>query len=321
MIEKLNRILSIVLIVTVISVGTLWIIFREQPAPHTSSAGPLKSEKVSAGPSETPIIVDKSVTIDSQKLREIRESQEFKDFVATQPNSMKEFSEFFKSQGIEHHDDAFFSLFAKAFHDQFPGESAVALEPYMRERLATLARELLESGSSEAEFFEDVLVKFLIEEQNVPWMMTYFEGDFFAAARWVRDTLQNPTVPSIEPFNDGATDSLPQPVQQEHYDIIPEHLVAPQTEAESLPTSTPPAVEVKESGIEDNIKTLTTPEGREFPLSEEHLENALREQFSPARFNRAIQTLNQYGVEEGLRRLKDSDPGIAKQLERLIQEK
>ncbi len=329
MIEKLNRILSIVLIGTVIGVGVLWVIFREQPAPHTSFAEILKSEKVSEAPSETPIIVDKSVTTDSQKLRkmreqklrEVRESQEFKDFVATQPNSMSEFSRFFKSQGIELHHDAFLTLFTNVFHDQSPGESAAVLEPYMRERLAILARESLESGSSEEEFFEDVLVKFLIEEQNVPWMMTYFEGDFFAAARWARDTLQNPIVSSAEPLDSGVTDGLRQPVQQEHSDITPEHLIAPQTDAESSPTSIPPAVEVSESGVEGDIKAVVSSEARELPLSDEHLENVLREQFAPERLNRAMQTLNQYGTEEGLRRLKDSDPAVAKQLELLIQEK
>ena len=53
-------------------------------------------------------------------------------------------------------------------------------------------------------------------------------------------------------------------------------------------------------------------------LNEEDIKTAFRDQFSPQRFNRALQTLNQYGTEEGLRRLKDSDPEIARQLERLL---
>ena len=53
--------------------------------------------------------------------------------------------------------------------------------------------------------------------------------------------------------------------------------------------------------------------------SEENFEKVLRQRFSPERFNLALSTLNQYGPEEGLRRLKVSDPEIAKQVERLIE--
>ena len=50
--------------------------------------------------------------------------------------------------------------------------------------------------------------------------------------------------------------------------------------------------------------------------SEEDFQTALRQRFSPERFNTAMQTLNRYGPEEGLRRLKASDPEVAKYIER-----
>ena len=50
--------------------------------------------------------------------------------------------------------------------------------------------------------------------------------------------------------------------------------------------------------------------------SEENFQKALRQRFSPERFNTAMQTLNRYGPEEGLRRLKASDPEVAKYIER-----
>lgn len=50
--------------------------------------------------------------------------------------------------------------------------------------------------------------------------------------------------------------------------------------------------------------------------SEEDFQKALRQRFSPDRFNTAMQTLNRYGPEEGLRRLKASDPEVAKYIER-----
>ncbi len=48
----------------------------------------------------------------------------------------------------------------------------------------------------------------------------------------------------------------------------------------------------------------------------EGLEASLKEQFSSERFDRAMSTLERYGPEEGLRRLRESDPEIAKQVEK-----
>ena len=71
----------------------------------------------------------------------------------------------------------------------------------------------------------------------------------------------------------------------------------------------------QQAGIETLTSTVT--ESPELP-NRKSLETALRTQFSPDRFNRAMQTLNQHGPEEGLRRLKKSDPEVAKQVERLL---
>ncbi len=74
-------------------------------------------------------------------------------------------------------------------------------------------------------------------------------------------------------------------------------------------------INTQQTGMETLVPTL--PVSPELP-SRQRLETALREQFSLDRFNRALQTLNQYGPQEGLRRLKDSDPEVAKQIERLL---
>lgn len=57
------------------------------------------------------------------------------------------------------------------------------------------------------------------------------------------------------------------------------------------------------------------------PPTTERIEATLIEQFNPEhlkRLSRAMETLNQYGPEEGLRRIKESDPEIAKQLENIL---
>jgi len=53
----------------------------------------------------------------------------------------------------------------------------------------------------------------------------------------------------------------------------------------------------------------------------EHIEPTLTEQFNPEhlkRLSRAMETLHQYGPEEGLRKIKESDPEIAKQVESIF---
>ena len=47
-----------------------------------------------------------------------------------------------------------------------------------------------------------------------------------------------------------------------------------------------------------------------------NLEITLKAQFSSERFEQAMSTLDQYGPEEGLRRLRENDPEVAKQIER-----
>ena len=53
--------------------------------------------------------------------------------------------------------------------------------------------------------------------------------------------------------------------------------------------------------------------------TEADFEKVVRERFSPQRFNRALSTLNQYGPEEGLHRLKESDPELAGHIEKQLQ--
>ena len=50
----------------------------------------------------------------------------------------------------------------------------------------------------------------------------------------------------------------------------------------------------------------------------EKLESKLSEQFNPERYSKAMETLNRYGPEEGIHRLKETDPAVAEQIERLL---
>ena len=81
-----------------------------------------------------------------------------------------------------------------------------------------------------------------------------------------------------------------------------------QYDAEKRTAATPTVDQEKE--VTNALPTLPVA-----PTGEE-LETALREQFSPEHFERALSTLERYGPEEGLRRLKESDPEVAKQVEK-----
>ena len=70
--------------------------------------------------------------------------------------------------------------------------------------------------------------------------------------------------------------------------------------------------------IETELLRTLFPDVPELP-TETNIENVLRQQFSPQRLNAAVQMLRQYGPEDGLRRLKASDPEIAIQVEQFIQ--
>ncbi len=90
-------------------------------------------------------------------------------------------------------------------------------------------------------------------------------------------------------------------------------MAAPSTEADeqydtAKRTAAAPIVD-PEKGVTDALPPL--PESS----TVEELETALRKQFVLDRFERAMSTLERYGPEEGLRRLRENDPEVANQIE------
>ena len=102
----------------------------------------------------------------------------------------------------------------------------------------------------------------------------------------------------------------PVPTPRHTWDMAHETPVPTETEVSLDPESfQPPNLEDIEnlSGIEIEVPTA------------ESLETSLREQLSPERFTRAMSLLNRYGPEEGLQRLKETDPALASQIETQLQ--
>ncbi len=316
MLEKLNRILSIILIIIVVGVAALSVLLgipRMMPVlPITPT-----TEKSSAVQENTEIPADEQVlemlstffsadelaTPENQQLIEVIRSPAYEAFLATKPTGIGDILDFFQSQSIPIDKTQVFR--------QFSEYTTTTSERDMRAQLSQLFLDTYIEMETEtgAAAFEDVIAEFLSEQDNLSWMMTHFEGDFMKFGEWTTDVLRNPTSPREETSAVVNSNTTSQPTHNardtDEIDKTPSIEVGDETLTEDAPHIDVESLEV------------LTPEVPELP-SEENLETALHEQFSPERFSRAMNMLNQYGPEEGLRRLKDSDPEVAKQVARLL---
>lgn len=268
---------------------------------------------------------------DWQEWMPLVESPEFAVFLETNPTSFTDFFDFYESQGMKSYKSEVFGMFQDMFAEHFPEKNAAALEPRMRQELSVIFTE----DNME---FEKAIQDFLAEEQNIAWVMEHFEGDFLEFGKWAVTVNENPVplptdTPTVvenvensealistgnelpdnptfseafqDPQNGEQTNQEPLPVTEDPLSTLAdmEHLIKSDAELEA-----------------EFLKLLeqSFPEASKLPTIVE-FEKDLRERFSPQRFNTAMQTLNHYGPEEGLRKLKESDPEVAMHFERLIQ--
>lgn len=285
MIQILNRVLSIALILAILGIGTFWAL------QHAN---------------DTTRVVPSTDTV-------------------TETSSQTQAAVYTKSQVREILADV-----QKRFRQHFPQETADELETQMREKLTTLFRQsdiqfpvpLQEPHTQDC--VQEVMAEFFAEERNVVWMMERFQGDYFAFAQWAVELLQDAAPPVPEMPASFDTYDARNPARGPGLDTETSvSNMQPQTDREPIQSRASHALK----GFEDVVTESEVDTGSErIPqmlelANEEHLETALRERFSPERFNRALQTLQQYGPEEGLRRLKNSDPAVATHIERHLQRK
>ena len=340
MLEKLNRVLSITLILTVIGVGLLWVLQHRalntlQGTPSVpGSVEPPETQQTQKVSKTSPgnILTDEKLAIpEIQELLQARESPEYQDFLETHPGSVDEVFAFFESQGVQIDQNQFYAIFNRLFREQFPLLSTDELEPQMREKLAKL---FLESGiqletAAQGEGVEDLMAEFLAEKQNVAWLMEHFQGDYIAFGLWAIDVFQHPTplaTPTPVPFHasDPAvlvdTNDPSTAAQDASLDAEPKQRIDPHDnrEAQSVDRSAINGDSEFFTKDEDNTEEVFTPNSSKLPTNEESLRAALRESFSAERYNAAITTLNRHGPQEGLRRLKASDPEVATHIERIF---
>lgn len=264
---------------------------------------------------------------DAQALKRAMQSPEYLAYKKKQEAVFPGFNlvlwwDFLESQGIE---SSARELQEKNFRESFPTGDYADYEPMMRKELAEefLASEPpLDMTDRQAmrEYTLTVLNRFRSDWRNKIWMRGYFNG-YDGDVDWA-ESVRRDAVNIVAAHTPADTATIPQPTASD-----PRIADVVQADAEVLShqRGDAPSVERLEpiQGTANEIEVRRTVEvlSKMFDISDSSdFEIGLREHFLPERFNRAIQTLNQYKPEERLRRLKESDPGVAAHVERLIQQ-
>ena len=212
------------------------------------------------------------------------------------------------------------------FRKYFPTGTHEDYEPEMRDRLTALIHK---NGG----YSSDVLSEFMADKQVGVWF--YTRGLKYDSKRdidksvnvdWIRDVRGNALgLTEAESMDLDIEVPIPEGLPLSEFDTT-------NTESEQQTPAEDSILNVLKA-VTDNPDTESQPTKPSLPeppsipsveqllATDAEVEVSLREHFSPQRFNNAILTLDQYGPEEGLRRIKRSDPEVAKHIERLIQPK
>ena len=261
---------------------------------------------------------------EAKRAYEIIASGEFFDFLATKPTT-KESDKWWAERGFFADPDRF----KKAFREYFPTGEPEDYEPEMRAKYAALFEGITAENETELVFAN--ASKFITDSRNQAWIQGYFNREGISREEtltaWTSGIRQeliqgHPSTGEIIPDSvqvefaiphdsDGFPEEAPLQEVNTVIDVEP-----PESSEDAFPADAGPQKGPKIITA-DTLDTLELPE---LPTAE-RIETQLREQlnperFSPQRLNTAMQTLNQYGPEEGVRRLKASDPEMAKIVER-----
>ena len=266
-----------------------------------------------------------------QKKLAIMETPAYEAFLETGSKSLYETLDFFASEGLAVDKSAFSEVFDRKFQEHFPGETPESAEPQVRQALIDRLKE-----SDAADHFQ-VAIKFVAEERYNAWGSLYFETDDAAFGKWAFNILENYHQPAVSPpvVETEVTVATPEPLPPVDTLLgdVPtaESAVAPQEPStdttlltvDDVRTEGDIDVDAEIQRLLDSFASDTSAFPAEVGLEKHSVEfkENRDERFSSKRFNAAMQTLSRYGPEEGLQRLKESDPEFATHLERYIQGK
>lgn len=246
--------------------------------------------------------------------------------------TMRKWYEFLESQGIE----VDWEMLNNPFHSHFPG-GPDDYEPEMRLKMAKLFLSVepadLTDPTAAALQRHKVFNEFRREDKrNGLWQRAQFGVDWDGALQieregmennpafvWITDVQRNAA--SIVAAAETARSDTPEAqASAPSWEMSPvmESPSAALSETEMSATfDTAERAPMTDTEIEAAVEKSLTPQPPDTPSAiQSNLENSLKTQFSSERFEQAMSTLDQYGPEEGLRRLRENDPEVAKQIER-----
>ena len=274
-----------------------------------------------------------------EKLIEIMETPAFATYLENSSNTQREWNDFLESHGYPVNRD----VFSKAFRNTFPTGTPADYEPEMRVKIAQmfLATEPLDPQDAEESLLQRarVIAELMspdTEESGRAWFVGQFGEDWDGAIMEAEgDNLNNPAFVWITDVQTNAASIVaqaktasPEPATRDSarpWDMS-SITDSPDT-ADSLPEvpASPEPAANRELMTDAETDEALTPRPSNTPDSDgQHvpdeiqssIEASLKSQFSSERFERAMSTLERYGEEDGLRRLRENDPEVAKQIER-----
>lgn len=241
----------------------------------------------------------------------------------TPPEALTSFSNFLKyleSQGVTvpGHDSAYFT---NLFEKRFPGQSPADLDAEMKQQLLSYI---------EAHGHEEGTRAFSQEPENALWLAARFDllaDEGKSMQTWREQMLADnfgATTPGGNPHPAQTSALSPNSIETGVERQAETHR-GTATALQARGDSEAPAKASTIPGFPDSGEPTRAPVSLEAWMSEhaelpteEAFETGLRERFSPKRLNTALETLNRYGPEEGIRRLKESDPELAEQFQRRL---
>ena len=276
---------------------------------------------------------------DIQKRIDLYDSPEYHELVKETMESgtffRRKFWDVLESQGIP----VDRGVFAAVFRQVFPTGEPEDYEPEMRLEMAKLflAAKPVDLTDPRAAHWQrlEVYSKFMTQgDKNYPWFAGRFDADLDGVLRresnpaleWVRDVQRNAAsiVANAEATGASVTDT-DTPASSWDLSSVMESPPASHSETE-VPTTpdTSGNVLMTDAEIEAAIEKSLTRQTPDILTNQQpdtpseiqsNLENNLKAQFSSERFKQAMDTLDRYGPEEGLRRLRENDPEVASQIE------
>ncbi len=262
-----------------------------------------------------------------QKMMAIIASESFQEQAKQQkPKSPEEILQLLAAHGLaEAAEIDFDKLLAEghqrlenAYKARNPGKDPAAEEDVMANRLV---ESMKKHGATRG------MTNFVMNPDNATWIAVRFKDDREAYDVWMDQVifraekgLVSRSAPTSELSNGASTSPAPTNIDfpnSMQEDIPASEKTSPDSFVE-LEDSTIPDIDLR--GSDPSVEPLkvapqVVPAAPALPI-EEDIKTTLSEQFSSERFDRAMSTLERYGAEEGLRRLRENDPEVAERIDR-----